>query len=284
VDIRLKKSTVWYTAGFLLLLAIFTVSDLAISKKLFDIKNPFGNMLAAFGETPGFLVGIFSAAALLTTRNRAKGTVLNLVQIIGFGLLLVGFSAVAGFKPLSDLRSWQQSAIPQTAGAVGLFYAVLALILAIHLRKHEKTALRSAAAVGILLLILTIILVNSIKIPWGRMRMRSMDDPDSQFTRWFLPQGMGDSEEYKSFPSGHSSTAAVIIWITLIPTFVPRFRTKKANILLHVIAYCWIVAVMLSRIIVGAHFASDTLVGAAITVCCFYILKRAFHIRPAAYS
>jgi membrane-associated phospholipid phosphatase len=163
---------------------------------------------------------------------------------------------------------------------IGVVYAAVALLLASKLGTDDQDALRKAAWVGLLLLLAAVIIVNIIKIPWGRMRLRIMDDPDNQFTRWFLPQGKAANDDYKSFPSGHSAGAAVIIWITLLPTFIAGLRTKKAAIALNIIAYGWIVLVMVSRIIMGAHFASDTLVGASITLCCFYWLKK-WIIKPA---
>jgi membrane-associated phospholipid phosphatase len=261
------KKNVFFGGGFIALLILFTFIDLAISKSLFNIRSPFGNLFAAFGETPGFWVALFSAAALVVTRTRTN-KVLSIIQLIGFGALWLLLAAMAAYMPMGYID------VPRAFMAIGVVYAAAAMILALRLGKAEREALRRAALVGLLLLVAAILIVNIVKIFWGRPRMRIMTDPDRQFTRWFLPQGIAANDEYKSFPSGHTADAAVIIWITLLPSFIPGLRTRGAKITLNCIAYAWIILVMVSRIIMGAHFASDTLMGGGITLCSFYWLKR----------
>lgn len=56
--------------------------------------------------------------------------------------------------------------------------------------------------------------------------------------------------------------------ITLLPKFIPALG-KKENIL-KVIACIWIGCVMVSRIIMGAHFLSDVTMGMTISLVLFY--------------
>jgi membrane-associated phospholipid phosphatase len=212
-------------------------------------------------------VGSFCAAALMVT-SPWTNKVLHFLWIAGCGSLWL-LSALAGM-----VISIERSHLPWAFIAIGLVYAGVVLILALRFRKTEGEALRKSALVGLLLLVAALVIINILKILWGRPRMVTMTDPDSQFTPWFLPQGIAKSDAFKSFPSGHSATASVIIWITLLPSFIPRLRTRGAKIALSGIAYAWIILVMLSRIIAGAHFASDTLMGAGITLASFYWLKR----------
>ena len=54
------------------------------------------------------------------------------------------------------------------------------------------------------------LLVTTIwKVFWGRIRYRNMNDI-AQFCVWYRPSGMTG---YNSFPSGHTTTAAVIVCI-----------------------------------------------------------------------
>lgn len=263
---RSKKKTGFFIGGFIVLLAVFTFLDLPISKAVFNIDSTFGAVFAAFGEMPAMLVAIFSCAALIITRDKSKKAS-SVVQIIGFGFLAVMFALLAGYMPTMYIN------MPKFLIILGPAYAVLAFFFAAKVAKAEPQALRKAAMLGIILAMAAMVIINIIKIFWGRPRMRIMDDPDSQFTFWFMLQGIAESDQYKSFPSGHSANAACVIWLTLLPVFLPNLRTKSTYILLNCIAYAWVAVVMLSRIVMGAHFATDVLMGASITIFCFYQLK-----------
>ncbi|WP_418667239.1 phosphatase PAP2 family protein [Allofournierella sp.] len=271
---RTKTKTWAFLGGFAVLMLLFTFLDLPISKALFDLSSPFGNLFAGLAELPCTLVGVFSCAALAVTRPR-ENKALAALNIAGFGVLMALFALMAGVMPTGYLP------LPKAFMLTGVVYAAAAILLAVKISKKQAAALRRAAALGLLLVLAAMIIVNIVKVFWGRPRMRSMTDPDSQFTLWFIPQGFTADDECKSFPSGHSANAACILWITLLPTFLPRLRTNKAHIALYCVAFGWMALSMLSRVIMGAHFATDVTMGAAITVCCFYLLKRVFYSKEA---
>lgn len=271
---RSGKKTALFLGGFAALMLLFTFLDLPISKALFDLNNPFGNLFAGLAELPCTLLGTFSCAALLVTRPR-QNKLVSAANLVGFGILMLLFALMAGVMPLGYLP------LPRAIMLMGLAYVAAALVLSVKISKQQRAALRKAATLGLLLVLAAMVIINIVKIFWGRPRMRSMTDPDSQFTLWFIPQGFTVNDECKSFPSGHSANAACILWLTLLPAFLPRLRTKKAFLALNGAAYGWMALTMLSRVIMGAHFASDVTMGASITVCCFYLLKRAFYKDPA---
>lgn len=151
-----------------------------------------------------------------------------------------------------------------------LFFYLLAR--AVPTSQHMN--LRKAAKVGLLLAISAILLITILKMLWGRMRFREMTDPANQFTRWYLPQSLTTNNEFMSFPSGHAANATVVLWISLLPTFVKSLVGKKR--LLEVTAIVWIVLVMISRIVMGAHFATDVIVGMLISMMLFFFLKYKF--------
>lgn len=105
-----------------------------------------------------------------------------------------------------------------------------------------------------------------------RLRFRSMTEPFNEFSLWFLPQGFTTNNEYMSFPSGHSVNSAVILWITLIPTSISKLKGKE--LYFKVVSFIWIIMIMISRVIMGAHFASDVTVGASISIVAFYLISK----------
>lgn len=67
--------------------------------------------------------------------------------------------------------------------------------------------------------------------------------------------------------------SAAIILLTLIPAFVSKLSSKTRQ--LKIISYIWIVVVGTSRIVMGAHFASDVTVGIMLSLTLFEIILRA---------
>ena len=65
--------------------------------------------------------------------------------------------------------------------------------------------------------------------------------------------------------------SAAVILVTLLPSFVPALAGKQK--VLHILAYIWIVLVGSSRIVMGAHFASDVTVGILLSLLLFEIIR-----------
>ena len=72
------------------------------------------------------------------------------------------------------------------------------------------------------------------------------------------------AEEFKSFPSGHTGNAAVLLLLGLLPQLDSRLEKKKP--LLLGIGFGWTALVAFSRIIMGAHYLTDTTIGFTITL------------------
>ena len=77
-------------------------------------------------------------------------------------------------------------------------------------------------------------------------------------------------EEFKSFPSGHS--CAVMCGL-ILGTTIPLMNKKwmKYQTLFFYIAFGWGLIVMFSRMLVGAHYLTDTCMGSLLAVVFFYI-------------
>lgn len=257
----LRKNKLIYSA-IVVALIIFAFTDLQISLFLFGKAQGFGHFFENYGEMPMAYIGTFSAAAMIIT-SKNKRSLAN----VGFGFLFILNGAMAAALPGLNAK------LPVPV-IVGIFIFVMVssywLATQVNPRYHEK--LRKIAIIGLILGLGATLIVNLIKVGWGRERFRHMVDPLSQFTPWYLPQGLASSNEFMSFPSGHSANGAVILWITLLPLITDRL--KKAP--LEIFAWVWTIATMISRIVVGAHFASDVTMGMAITFSLFLLLKRRY--------
>lgn len=95
----------------------------------------------------------------------------------------------------------------------------------------------------------------------------------SYYSRWYVLNGQPDKEwmrsffsstdACKSFPSGHTQSGSMIFCIIMLKDLL-GIKSKKITAVLWTVSILWTGAVALSRIMVGAHFFSDVLVGGTI--------------------
>lgn len=261
------------------LLAIGSIWDFQISQALFDSSNPIATFFAAYGELPatiGFLAG---GSLLVFSRNRTRKAIGAAQAVIGALLMLMG-TFMACVMPQLYL-TWPTALIV----CLGLALSA-ATVLGIHaLVAHENVRREDALAFGItitLAIFLELVLINIIKIPWGRPRMRLIAaDPSVPFVPWWQPGvGLRDAlvsagvatEEFKSFPSGHSANAITLTCLALLPRMLPSLAGKRRALLLA--GFGWGLVVALTRIIMGAHFLSDTVVGLVLGFACVLLVAR----------
>lgn len=81
------------------------------------------------------------------------------------------------------------------------------------------------------------------------------------------------SEEFKSFPSDHVGCAAVALAYCL----VPYIRKKGSPDLWFYVGLAFVLTVMFSRIIMGAHFLSDVTIGFAVSFICMILAVKLFY-------
>lgn len=184
----------------------------------------------------------------------------------GFGILAFLNALMGGVLLMSYLKL-----APFMVAVVALAFITVAYAFIKLVDKKHYRRLRQVAKVGVLLSVLPILVINIIKMNWGRERFRHMTAPFSTFTPWYLPQSLTTNNEFMSLPSGHSANSSVIYWITLIPLFLPSLKKYEKSI--SIFSVIWIIMVMLSRVIVGAHFASDVVMGMTLSISIFWLLK-----------
>jgi membrane-associated phospholipid phosphatase len=108
--------------------------------------------------------------------------------------------------------------------------------------------------------------IQVTKYLWGRVRFRELDASFSQFTPWYLPQGITG---FDSFPSGHAAMGWMLL--ALMVLFVNGKVLIKNFILMLIII--WAVLLAYSRVVIGAHFASDVLFGSFFIILTYLILR-----------
>ena len=72
------------------------------------------------------------------------------------------------------------------------------------------------------------------------------------------------SDDFRSFPSGHTACAACSMLLILLPTLYRRLHDKEK--LFMVLGGVWTLAVAVSRLRMGMHFLSDVSVSSLLTI------------------
>lgn len=123
----------------------------------------------------------------------------------------------------------------------------------------------------IAVLLSAVLITTIIKICWGRIRYRDMEYI-SQFCVWYRPCAMYGNN---SFPSGHTTAFTSLI------CFLQWKENPyaKPSIYRYLIISCVIILMPITRMIMGAHFLSDTAMGFMITYSCYLWYRNYFRKR-----
>ena len=226
-----KKTIINVFGCLLILMTIGSFADFQISSALFDLSNPFGIIFAAYGEYPASL-GMVCAASLMLCK-RAKNNYLNILKTIGCILLVAMGTFMACFTPTLYL-----SISNTIVYIIGAICSITAFIVTKKITSHTDPD--TANRIGLILfsvIFSELIIVNIVKIPWGRARMRLVaEDSRAYFMPWWqlgdslknelVPLGVA-AEEFKSFPSGHTANAAVLLLLPLLSDLAPSLKGKE---------------------------------------------------------
>ena len=254
---RINLILIYVILVWMILAIIFGVYDLQISIAGVDENSVWGNFGADYGEIPGYALIAVALATYLGgyIKNTKKQKILGYVgMIVGVIYILIG---VFDHLNVGNI----------TLGSTLILS--LAIYMAITWNRDWKDYRKISGLISILALLNPLLLVQLVKLFWGRVRFRNLLPPGYiDFTPWFLPQGFTDNY---SFPSGH--TAMSMMFLPLLVLLKNRKINDPAKILIAVLVIGWGLFVALSRVAVGAHYASDVLFSsgfAAIITILFY--------------
>lgn len=160
----------------------------------------------------------------------------------------------------------------------GVAMFVVILLVTKRIPKNLLVRYRWVGTATLLIILCSMITVESLKPIFGRVRFRSMQDNFSLFSRWYKVNGsdyrsfVSSSEEIKSFPSGHSQWAGVTLTLSMIPMVTPKWQSKEKIVFLIALFYAFVV--MFSRMVQGAHFLTDVIVGFTISFFYFWLFRK----------
>lgn len=237
---------------------IFGFTDLNISIAVVDSASTWGNFGADYGEAPGY--GLIAIALATFFGSYIKDV--KKQKILGFIGVFVGILII--------ILTWGDDVSDQALGWT-LVVSLLAYIIYTW-NKDWKNYKKIASVISLLAVINPLIIVQVIKVLWGRVRFRDLAVDYSNFTPWFIPNGITGNH---SFPSGHAAMG--IMFLPLLILVKDRKNSDPIKILTYLLVIGWALFVAFSRVVVGAHYASDVLFSIGIGTVTTILLYKKFY-------
>ena len=273
--------------------------DYKIDAALFNENNAFGLIMASFGVYPCYAGLAFIGGGFLETTLKRKEMHIAL-KIVCYALsaLAYGMAIYLCGKELPSVNGYD---VPHLAWLSYLICAVVfggVYVLAFFVcKKGDRRQLWN------ILLVMTVIFVFAllpagfaIKLVIHRPRYRFVvrDDPSLYKNWWEMFPTYKDligqtfsghivsKEEFKSFPSGHSGTGMIMaMFLPYAAIYFPKLKGKET--LLFYIGAAYGFLMMFSRMLVGAHFLTDTCMGSLIVMVVFYVVNE-FAVRKKLFD
>jgi membrane-associated phospholipid phosphatase len=220
-----------------------------------------------YGEIPGLIVSLigiyiyFSSNKLSSNSKRIAAyfflMLISTAGLIYLNFLITNYAFNVQYKSLYEI-------ILLIAGSALINLTTL-LYVKSKLRFSNKQFFFSRILVR--MLVFGYLLTNlPLKLLWGRIRFRDFNGDFSNFSAWYIPNGFNGND---SFPSGHAAMGWILISIFILLSDKPIFRRTAIKII--IISYALILCI--SRIVAGAHFASDVLFGSMFMISAYVISK-----------
>ena len=263
--------------------------DLKIDEALFVKNNGFGLFMASFGVYPCYAGLAFIGGGLLSTTLGRKELPLwgKIICFVLSGLAYGMAIYLCGREwPSVNGHNVPQFKILSYAICAVVFGGVYVLAFFVCKKGDQKQLWRA-------LLIMTVIFVVAllpagyvIKLIIHRPRYRYVVrtgyvdyknwwERFSDYKNYIGGEIEGfpiTKEEFKSFPSGHSGTGMIMaMFLMYAPVFFPKLKGKET--LLFYVGAAFGFLMMFSRLLVGAHYLTDTCMGSLIVMVVFYIVN-----------
>ncbi len=295
-----KKHFIPLIAIPLICLIIASFLDLEIAQAVYWKDNYFGIIMSALGELPIYLAisaigGCFFFLGLRDEKIWLK-IILWVLGVVALAIAIYYQGDHIISRNAFDIEDMWYVGYP-----IALVLCSLGFFLGIQLGKRSDNPhlLRTLIimCVAILIPVLIVMIVKDImarprfRFLIGDVEAYTSVNIDDNFANWWETTGnelkeyilsgnpsLEDaiSEEFKSFPSGHTnSTACVVVFLAYLGKIDSRY--EKYQVPLFYIGLGWTMIMGFSRMTVGAHYLSDVSMGALISFVVFAVIDFMFY-------
>lgn len=257
--------------GMLIILIIIgSFNDLNISKAIANKNNYFAIAMSATIPTISFSLlsligGAFIQIAKKDYDKRLK--ILFIISAIIIFILSIYFSGREYF----GINGFYRKAPEYVGFFIPIIPLTLSAILGYHLFKNNNYKYSWVILYICIAAILVpyVFFIEGLKLVMHRPRFRVVNE-FIPFKNWWESQNNYkdlitafslSKDEFKSFPSGHTGEAVMII---IVAVFLPlaNEKLKKYQILFFIISVIILIIMALSRIMAAAHYLTDVSFGA----------------------
>ena len=267
-------------AFFGALFLIGTFNDEAIAEALFSRDNTPAAIITSTGVYPFFTAPVLFAGALFERAVHSGKSKPVKVILCAVCVMVAAFVGFIGGGALADRNCFGLifpsivRNIPVIA-VLGIIFEYPLFLVGYRFAKKSDDKLLVQRVIGLLVILLVaFVTMQVLKGVFNRPRYRTavLGYEGVGFVPWYtLFTGAEDyvtgyginADEFRSFPSGHSILGISAMYI--LPSLSWLFpKLKEKQLLLSVIGFVFGLVIMLTRIILGAHYLSDVSAGALI--------------------
>ena len=282
-------------AFFLTFFIVGSFLDLEISKMAFIKDHGFGIAVSALSMNLGYGVIALMGGIVFHHALKFRDIAWQKILIIVFALAFYGCATYFAGEEFFGENGWYGVA-PEWVG-----YLIAAPLMAgcsvsgyFIAKKVNNPSLFFLMVVGALFIVLALIIGTVlIKNFFHRPRYRIVVyEGYADFYPWWercvdyksiMAQFGLLKEEFRSFPSGHTSVCSLVMLFVVVLPFILN-KEIKHQVLYFYLALLYALFVANTRIVVGAHFMSDVGMGGLITTTCLYIYYEIILHYPSLYK
>lgn len=283
---KFKKGVLFFVVSLIIVLLFLfilgTFFDLKLSLLVYNKNSIYGIIGASFGELPAWFmlsiagVIVYKISKFINIKQKKILCIAFSVILLTMSFLLIYYSESVIYNGLATyLNTWLRLLIAFLLFVFFVFFSFKVIDI------NDKYILIKIAFIILLTIIVQIVLTTLLKYIWSRPRFRLIAlgsenyDVYDLFRSWYQPgKGLAGkvfadeaSEQFKSFPSGHTSSAACSFLFFFIPSLNIRLRNSvKYRIISLIIAVIFTFVIAYSRIVYGAHYLTDVSFGFFITI------------------
>lgn len=267
---------------FLALFILGSFVDLELNRALFSKDNGFGLSVAALSMNLGYAVIAFMGGVIIYHAHKLNKVSWQRICFLIGGLTYLGVAIHFDAGEFFGENGWY-GVVPEW---VGYFIAtpimasatVGGYFVARQANNPRLWILMVVGAffIGLSLIIGTTVVKNIFHRP--RYRLAVYEGYVGFYPWWERCKNYKDimalsglsKEEFKSFPSGHTSVCALTMFFVVLYPFVSGKELKYQPVYFY-LALIYTLFVAFTRLLVGAHYLTDIAMGGLITLVCLYI-------------
>ena len=177
--------------GFAGLMAVAAFYDLQLSQAIGDMSNLFGTFFEVVGEAPSYLVLPFCAPIFFyNAKNFSDKRFRIFMRVFGLALSWLGYFMwiYAGTKPGRIDAVYGIPGLAMFAVFGGFVGGAFGLWVGSLIKPEIMTRLLKFAVFSLVFMVSALVVMQALKMLWGRMRFRDMLAADSfeGFTPWYV--------------------------------------------------------------------------------------------------